>query len=72
MNRKTYKILWFLVKKFFACAPGCGKIFMSRKVDRELKIERVFESFLAVQYTSGADHSAHFSTSLSRQLASVL
>lgn len=47
-------------------------MYESRKVDRALTILSVVESFLAVQYTNEADHSAHSSADLSRQLVSVL
>lgn len=43
-------------------------IFTSRKIVRALKILSVFERTLFVRYTSEADHSAHCSDYLSRQL----
>ena len=72
MNRNTHKILCFLMKKFFACAPSCGKIFMSRKVEKRLKIERVFEVAPRVFYTSEGRPFGSQLCNLSRQLVQVL
>lgn len=68
MNRKAHKILWFLVKKFFACAPSCGKIMESRQTVRIEDIDSLGCTAVArVGTLPEADHSAQLRFCLSRQ-----